>query len=221
MPGVRPVPDDILEVRTVCSNADQISLNVYHYRVTFVAGPSPGCTLTQIAAALSNIFAPGYQLIMPPSCAYRGTGVKNLSPPPTQEAVSTAGAGPGVAAGTEIPQQVSYLVNFKTDFSGRGYRGRVYPGFVSSNFVNTSGNMNAAGLTAIQLMAATITGNFTVTGGGDSTTIQLVVLRRQANHLPLPFPTTADVTTITARNAFATQRRRGDYGRTNQAPSGF
>jgi len=221
MPGIRPTPGDILEVRTVCTNADQLSLNVFHYRVTFTTGPAPGVTISEMAAALSNIFSPGYQSIMPASAAYRGTGVKNLMPPPTQEATSTSGAGPGVASGFEIPQQVSYLVNFKTESSGRGFRGRVYPGFVANSFVNASGNMNAAGFTAIQLMAATIVGNFTVTSGANQTTIQLIILRRQANKLPLPFPTYADVITITARNAFATQRRRGDFGRTNTTPLGF
>jgi hypothetical protein len=221
MPGIRPQPDDILEVRTVCTNADQLSLNVYHYRTTFTAGPAPGVTIAEMAASLSAIFSPGYQTIMPASAVYRGTGVKNMMIPPTQEATSTAGAGPGVASGSEIPQQVTYLVNFKTANSGRGFRGRVYPGFVANSFVNTSGNMNAAGFTAIQLMAATIVGNFTITSGPNQTTIQLVILRRQANKLPLLFPTTADVITITARNAFATQRRRGDFGRTNTTPLGF
>jgi len=221
MPGLRPVPDDILEVRTVCTNADQLSLNVLHYRVTFLTGPAPGVTISEMATGLSNIMGPGYQLIMPASAAYRGTGVKNLMAPPTQEATSTASAGPGVAGGAEIPQQVSYLVNFKTESSGRGFRGRIYPGFVSNLHVNTSGNMNAAGFTAIQLMAAAIVGNFTITSGANQTTIQLIILRRQANKLPLPFPTYADVTTITARNAFATQRRRGDFGRTNTTPLGF
>jgi len=198
-----------------------LSLHVLHHRVTFLTGPAPGVTIAEIAASLSAIMGPGYQLLMPASAAYRGVGVKNLMPPPTQEATSVVGAGPGVAGGAEIPQQVSYLVNFKTANSGRGFRGRIYPGFVSNVFVNTSGNMNAAGLTAIQLMAATIVGNFTITSGANQTTIQLVILRRQYQKLPLVFPTTADVISITARNAFATQRRRGDFGRTNTTPLGF
>jgi hypothetical protein len=221
MPGIRPVPDDILEVRAVCSNADQIAINVLHYRVTFLSGPTPGVLLGDIATDMSNHLNAGYQLVMPPSAAYRGTGVKNLMAPATQEFVSTASTGPGLAGGTEIPQQVSYLVNLKSANSGRGFRGRFYPGFVSNTFVNTSGNMNAAGLTAIQLLAANTPINRTITVGGNSTTIQLIILRRQAQKLPLVFPTYVDVVTVNARGAFATQRRRGDFGRTNQAPLGF
>jgi hypothetical protein len=221
MPGIRPIVSDMLEVRTVCSNADQIAINVLHYRVTAVAGPGPGVTCADIAANLSNLVNAGYQVVMPASCAYRGTGVKNITPFATQEFVSTASAGPGVAGGTEIPQQVSYLVNFKSIFSGRGFRGRIYPGFVSSVHVNTSGNMNALGLTAIQLLASVIPISRVITVGGDSTTIQLVILRRVAGGVPLPPLSSVDVQTANARGAFATQRRRGDFGRTNQAPLGF
>jgi len=221
MPGLRPAPGDILEVRTVCSNADQIAINVMHYRVTFLTGAAPGCLLSEIATDLSNHFNAGYQLVMPATAAYRGTGVKNLMPPATQEAVSIASAGPGVVGGTEIPQQVSYLVNLKSENSGRGYRGRFYPGFVTSLHVNTSGNMNAAGITAIQLLATNTPIVRTITVGGNSTTIQMVILRRQEKKLPLPFPTYVDVVSVNARLAFATQRRRGDFGRTNQAPLGF
>jgi hypothetical protein len=208
-------------VRTVCSNADQIALNVFHYRVTFLTGAAPGVLLADIAADLSNHFNAGYQLVMPPSCAYRGTGVKNITPDPTQEFVSVASAGPGVAGGTEVPQQVSYLVALRSANSGRGFRGRFYPGFVTNAHVNTSGNLNATGITQIQLLAANTPIVRTITVAGNSTTIQMIILRRQANKLPLPFPTYVDVETITARLAFATQRRRGDFGRTNQAPLGF
>jgi hypothetical protein len=221
MPGIRPTPGDVLEVRTVCSNADQIAMNVLHYRVVSSAGPGPGVTCQDIAANLSNLVNAGYQVVMPASCAYRGTGVKNITPFPTQEFVSTGSAGPGVAGGTEVPQQVSYLVNFKTINSGRGFRGRIYPGFVTTVHVNSSGNMNAAGLTAIQLLASVIPISRVITAGGDSTTIQLVILRRMNGGVPLPPLSTADVITVNARNAYATQRRRGDYGRTNQAPIGF
>jgi hypothetical protein len=113
------------------------------------------------------------------------------------------------------------LVNFKTINSGRGFRGRIYPGFVTTVHVNSSGNMNAAGLTAIQLLASVIPISRVITVGGDSTTIQLVILRRMNGGVPLPPLSTADVITVNARNAYATQRRRGDYGRTNQAPIGF
>jgi hypothetical protein len=158
---------------------------------------------------------------MPPSAAYRGTGVKNITPFPTQEFVSIGSAGPGLAGGTEIPQQVSYLVNLKSIFSGRGFRGRFYPGFVTSTHVNTSGNINAAGITAIQLLAANTPITRTITVGADSTSIQFVILRRTAAGVPLPPLSFVDVTTVNARLAFATQRRRGDFGRTNQAPLGF
>src|SRR5580765_1261985 len=221
MAGIRPLPGDILEVRTVCSNADQIAINVFHYRVTFLTGPTPGVLLSDIAADLSNHFNAGYQLVMPPSAAYRGTGVKNMMAPPTQEFVSTGSTGPGVAGGTEIPQQVSYVVNLKSENSGRGFRGRFYPGFVTNAHVNTSGNMNAAGITAIQALAANTPIVRTIAAGANTTTIQMIILRRQEKKLPLPFPTYVDVQTVNARFAFGTQRRRGDFGRTNQAPLGF
>lgn len=221
MPGIRPQIGDILEVRTVCQCFDttQISVNVMHYRMTSQGSSAPD--LDEIAASFSNHFNAGYQLIMPASCTYRGTGVKNLTLPATEEHVSKASSGPGLASGTELPQQVSYVINFKTGLAGKGHRGRIYPGFVPTSHVNSSGNMSAAGITAIQLAASNIPITWTAGSGGVTGTYVLIVLRRQANKLPLPFPTWDNVNLVTARLQFGTQRRRGDFGRQNAVPLGF
>lgn len=221
MPGVRPQIGDILEVRSVCANGDndQIAINVFHYRMESQGSTAP--VLQEIANNFHTAFENQYAFVMPPSCQFAGIGVKNITPPATVEFVSTLPDAAGVGPPGELPNQVSYVVNFKTILSGRGHRGRCYPGFPPRDHANAQGNMSIAGITAVQLWASgfPITQN---TGGGSETAVfRAVVLRRTQGGLPLPFPSYDFITTCTARLRFGTQRRRGDFGRTNARPLGF
>ena len=219
MPGVLPGLGEFLQVRTVCKNADQISINVFHYRV--LTSTSIPARLEAYPGAFDVVFSPMYALIMAPSAVYRGCGVKNITPVPTTEFISTAHATIGTLGGTEIPQQVSYVVNFKTPFSGRGYRGRCYPGFPPTSAVDSVGGMSPAGITSIQLWAAGMPITLTVNDAGNTSTVQLVIMHRQRNKLPLPFGDFSFVQSATARKLWGTQRRRGDFGRPNEVPVGF
>jgi len=87
--------------------------------------------------------------------------------------------------------------------------------------VNSVGDMSPAGITAIQLWAGGLPKTKTITDGANNSVLQLIILRRQFQKLPLPFGVFDVVQTVAARTQFGTQRRRGDFGRTNLVPLGF
>lgn len=221
MPGIRPTIGDVLEVRNVCLNShhDQIGVNVLHYRVTAQGTFTP--TLAEIAANLRPVFADIYTLCMANECRYSGVGVKNMAAPATEEHVASVGGIFGNEGLNEFPSQISRLVSIKTGFAGPGHRGRIYVPFPSTNSANSEGNMSASGITSIQLFAAGFPLTKTITSGANSVTIVLGVLRRIAGGVALP-PGTIDLAIqLVPKFLFATQRRRGDYGRINPLPVGF
>lgn len=62
---------------------------------------------------------------------------------------STSGSSAGTGAGVALPEQDALVVSLRTDFAGRGFRGRVYlPGFdstaVAAGGVAAAGTMTAA-----------------------------------------------------------------------------
>lgn len=221
MPGIRPTIGDVLEVRNVCLNSfhDQIGVNVLHYRVIAQGSFTP--TLAEIATNLRGDFEPLYQLTLANEARYSGVGVKNMAPVATEEHVASVAGVFGTSGLNEMPSQVSYLVGIKTGFAGPGHRGRIYVPFPSTTLVDSQGNMNAAGITAIQLWAAGMPLTKTIVSGVNSVTIQLCILRRVQGGLPLVPPQSDLAVSVHPRFKFATQRRRGDYGRINPLPVGF
>jgi hypothetical protein len=218
MPGSTPIVGDVLQVRAVCFSLDQISLNITHWRVVSVAGA--GVNLFQISGQFRVDLAEPYKALMPPAASFRGFGVTNLSGDRSVEEADVTSAGIGSVAGTNlVPEQVSAVISWKTRSAGKHFRGRIYPGFLSAGFIDTAGRLNGAGRTALDVVRLQYGFVKTVTNGGDQATLQLVILHRATPARPIPPNSlTTDVTASTRSEQLGTQRRRGDYGPTNQPP---
>jgi len=217
MPGNVPAAGDILQIRVGCSTATQEGLNVLHYRVAATA--NGGLSLQNIADQLDANFAAVWKNWMPASAQYRGVGATNISGERTNEFIAITRAGPGIALGDLLPTQVTGLITFRTELAGRHFRGRMYPPFPSEGFTGPDATMNATGTAAIVAIGTVVGPSRTLTVGAVADTLALVVLHRPTPARPIPPASlTTDVTTITPILGFATQRRRGDFGRQNQPP---
>lgn len=217
MPGLLPIIGDVLQIRYCCYSEEQIALNVLHYRVNSVAGV--GSPLTDIATFFDITMAAAYKELMGPFSKYRGVGVTNLTPPATVEVSTTGLDGVGTMTGADLPTQVSYLVSLKTAKRGRGFRGRIYPGFPPSGYIGSDGQMNAEGIAAIEAWFGALPFTATVSSaGGNTATLGLGIYRRIANGLPLIPPAFEPAIAGVWKEKWATQRRRGQFGRTNVLP---
>jgi hypothetical protein len=155
---------------------------------------------------------------MSPDARWRGAGVRNLTEPRTLEFASVGLDGIGIAGGTNLPTQVSGLLSLVTGLAGRKFRGRIFPGFPSTAFADVQGLQNAAGSVALAGIAAAISTSQTLSVGGISTTMQLFLRHPDlvVSGVRVVQGTPAIGWNVSTR--FATQRRRGQFGRTNVNP---
>lgn len=217
MPGLSPIVGDIVRMRVLCSTPDQIGLNVTHWRVVSRGGS--GATLAQLAEQLDTNVAAAYRGWIPAQATYRGVGAQNLTGDPSIEQTATTREGPGTVGAGLLPTQTSGILGWKTASAGRHFRGRIYPPFPRLDFADESGKMNAGGAAALGALRAAYNLLIVATIGVNTTTMTMVILHRPTDARPIPPNSlTTDVTEKTVDNEFATQRRRGQFGRLNVPP---
>lgn len=203
--------NDILEARVLCwePSDQQLGVNVIHYSVAVLAGT---VTLTNLATQLDTNINAAYKAWLGATATYRGVGMTKIFPAPrTVEEHTTANTGAGTGGAKLCPQQVSGINRYYTALAGRQNRGRMYPPFPSDTWANNDGNMTAGGQTALAAIATAYAFAFTYTAGPNSATCVMGLWGR-TTHVFRVFAQVVSPAT------FATQRRRGQLGRTNLLP---
>jgi hypothetical protein len=216
MPG--PVPTatlgDILQVNFLTYQRGQEGVTTSHWRVENFTGLNP--TLEELVTAADGDLSTQFKMMPNATCIYAATTLRRINTIPVSvlyfergnTGVCTGGAHP-------LPQQVSGLVSFYSNVAGGTGRGRQYIPFPAVTDVDNVaperptaiyvGNLNGwAGL-----MIGPRTWGYN--GGLDTCTVAGVIWSRKAN-------TFRYMTVGLARTIWATQRRRGDYGRPNPVP---
>lgn len=198
---------DIHETVAICGTADQAGLNVRHWFEDVSAGA--GATLLEFAAALSTALAPAYKELLSDTATFFGCTAKRVLPlPPSATFSSSAGAGPGLRPGDILPKQVSGLISYAPSPLTGTEKGRSYvpfPAEGSSDALGRPTSTYLADLAALGVIYSTV---LAVVGAAGTSQFVPVILTRA----------TATFSTIVASFAspkWATQRRRGDFGRTN------
>lgn len=202
--------NDIYEARIICTQANQISINVRHYRVSSKAGT--GATDGQIANIVSLSFHQVYKDVMASSASFRGVGVKRIRPlPASGETTTILDLGPGSQAGDPLPLQTSGMITLKTGLAGRSFRGRVYVPFPAEVDNGATGVPTAGYLTRLDTLAARFLLTLTAGSAGNTNDLAPVVFSRKLNDVVV-------LTQTIGRPRWATQRPRGSYGAANIPP---
>jgi hypothetical protein len=201
---------DVIEVKQACFFANQLALNVLHYVVTAVAGT--GATETDIATDGVGWGSAAYPNLIGDNAVYFGAHAQAINPAGSV-GVGIAVVPPiaGVGGANILPSQVCGLVSEKTDFRGRAFRGRLYIPFPGINTEDVTEHPTAAYLLALGGFATALLAGRLVGGGPNTATLSLAIWHRAARSTTL-------VTSTAVRQGWATQRRRGDFGRLNVAP---
>lgn len=206
------VDNDIVEIKFMMYQGDQLGLNILHYRGLVTAGNAP--TEVDLGALLNQQAAPLYANCMVDTAAYIGCSVQAIWPnlqapflikqsPPTQ----------GATAGDALPRQTSGIITKKTNQAGRKGRGRVYVPFPGEADSGVDARPSLAYMTALNVLAAKILQPWDVVHG-----IGTFQLRPLVQGLPPSQNPALPVVSWVARRRWATQRRRGDFGRPNSNP---
>jgi hypothetical protein len=202
--------NDVVQLQVVCADGSQAAFNTYHYQVTGVGVAV--ATLEDMIINFSALVAPKYKVMLYNGATYDGIIGQVISPLPLLARVLyDADGGVGTAGAIGLPKQTSGLIRFQTNFAGPGFRGRAYIPFPSATSNQADGvptnAYNANGL----VLADALKNFIAVSNGGRTATVQMGLFRRAGSIF------TPIVSDGAAAN-WATQKRRGDFGRPNLAP---
>jgi hypothetical protein len=141
---------------------------------------------------------------------------KDMGSPPLID-IATGVATVGTGGAGQLPTQNCGLASFVSSIGGAAGKGRMYFPFPYTAAVAATGLLDAAYVTQIGAVTAKLVGGFTVANvgvGGGSLSIKACTHFTVGSAPPLAFP----MTTVIIRDGFATQRRRGFFGKPNSNP---
>lgn len=205
------VAGDLYTMTVATYQSDQLGLNVRQYVVDSVTG---GTVNDQnMAETFDAGLAPLYKAYLGTDAVFYGVRVGKFLPlPPTYPQFSTAHTGAGTGGAQSLPGQVSGIITLETDFAGRGYRGRVYLPFPSRSLDDATVNRPSdAALDLFNAIGTYLTGTRVLTSGGSTAVLKPILWHAEdGDYTP--------INNSDARQAWATQKRRGNYGRPNEIP---
>lgn len=210
-----PVPiiqmGDEIEVRLFTRDAEQLGINVLHYRCFGVTGA--GASVQDAAIDLEAIFAPLYKPLLPSNVQWYGLGARKIYPAPKSlEYHSFALQGNGTSGSANgLPRQSAALIGKHTDTPGPGGRGRFYTAFPDSSQSSGQGLVSGAAITLLTALGTAIIANQLATGAGISSSLEPGLWKTATS-------THTHLTGFSVTGFFATMKKRGSYGRANSLP---
>lgn len=205
--------DHLLKVVTYCQLGNQAGINIHYFRPRTIEAPANSVTL---ANGLSAILGPLYRNLLCNLATYNGLTLEDITAPtPFEPQPSDSGVGVGIAGDEPLPAQVSGIITLKTGLIGRDNRGRRYIPFPAEDdsIVTSSNNPYPIGsyVAFLNLLGAKLVTTSVPVGGGNNVTLNGQILHHSDG-------LTTGLDSYLSRQEWATQRRRGDYGRPNILP---
>ncbi len=201
--------NDIYEVKVYTTLGNQAGLNVFHHLVSNVVGT--GVSDQQLADHYAGLYPSVYKNIMSSAASFRGVGVRRIKPTISLEVYSTIGQGPGLVTGDPLPKQIAGMITLRTALPGRANRGRMYVPFPAEAHNDADTTPTAPYMVLLGNLGMVVWSDSVAGGGANTQTMSPGVYHRALGTL-------TRLTTYTTRDRWATQRRRGDYGKPNILP---
>lgn len=202
--------NDVIRAQIICADNEQASFNTVHYQVTGVGVST--ATLEDFCGNWSALVAPKVKPLIWNGASFNGVIGQVISPLPLMARfLEDADSGVGTAGAIGAPRQATGLIRFQTDFAGPGFRGRNYLPFVSTTSVQSYGtatNLYVANALVLSEAMRTFTA---VSNAGRTATVRLGLFKRAGSVF-------TPVVSTSASPDFATQKRRGTFGRANNPP---
>jgi hypothetical protein len=210
VPGLLLETEWIYQLRSYCTFGEQTAINITHWRVPLIGAPL--IDTANIALIADGLLAPHYKGLLAKEASYHGADCATIWPAATQPLTSVTGLGIGTAIGGILPGQTSGLIRFRGLRAGRHGRGRMYVPFPAVGDCGLTGAPMARYMTALNSMAIVLLDGIQSTSSPGA-----------AGHLKLGLwdktgKVFDQVWQVAAPAAFATQRRRGHFGRLNPPP---
>jgi hypothetical protein len=199
-----------VEITVYCKAAEQSALNVLYYRINGYTGAGP--TEQQLIDAWTTYIRAYYLPLMAATSSFQGAALRVADAVPFGGYYFKKHFALGTAGSDLMARQVAGLISHRTAVGGRHGRGRSYIPFPDEVHNTTAGLPAAAYMTALDTLASKLqTSGAMVYSGADTVTLQLQVRNRLTN-------TYTPVDHWVTPTKWATQRRRGSFGKANQPP---
>lgn len=198
---------------------NQAAVNTIYYIVAAVG--SPAASDLDVATQIDATIAPHYKALLSGVAEYRGVQAQILNTLyPYKAFYSAAGvntnAGAGTGAATLLPSQTCGLISFQTARAGRAFRGRFYAAFPSQGMDSGGGSPTAGYITNLTTLTGDVDTGLSIVQGGRTATLVRVILHKKDKSGVVPDP--SPVIAASVSELWATQRRRGNFGRHNDSP---
>lgn len=204
---------DIIQAVIGTRFGDQIGLNVRHYVSVNTTGGGIS-SLVLLANALASRFSAIYPSLISAAAEFRGVIVQKVRPLPAgMPFLSTSAAVPGNNPTDPLPGQVAGLISLRTAFSGRRFRGRAYIPFPAEEHNDSDSTPTGFYLTNLTTLAQAMVNPIGITDGGATESYVPAVYHKEDG-------TATFITSAVVNDGWATQRRRGVFGRPNVLLSG-
>lgn len=204
---------DVFKVTFVNSCDGQLGLNVKQFQVISAAVPS--ADLQGLLNGISEEVAIKYTNLLPNVANYRGCmGVPVPNLLGVAATISTTEAGPGTVAAAPLPLQVTGMVTLRTGLAGRANRGRIYVPFPTIDTYDADADPSPlpAYVALLNTLGSFFVGPNTITSPENPAEEWEIEWGLGVGGAFRAF------TSKVARAKYATQRRRGNYGRYNEMP---
>lgn len=200
-----------LEMKIYTYLDNQLGINVHYGRIDEIVGGGIGGDL--LAIVISEWFSDAIKALISTPAKYLGMSIRqyDVGGPKWATLWTKQDAGFGNGGAVPCPKQAAGILSKETAIGGVAGRGRTYIPFPSTDFVEADGNPTNAYLTAATTYANKIDGSENV----DLTNELVITFGLMKWRDAASFKRT---TKVTPRDRFATQMRRGDYGRLNAIP---
>lgn len=204
---------DIVQARLYCRVSEQVTVTTHNWLVDDFG---PTSTDRDAANTVDAALSTPLLNLLSGNATYLGTCCQIINRPPLGvHQCDTGGAGTGNAGAISLPRQTAGLISWNTGMAGPGGRGRTYMPFPAAADNETDGTPTASYLTRLNLYAQAVLliGDFN--GGGRIAGVSAVLLRRRS---PPSTSLTVPLAGYELNDKWATQKRRGSFGRPNSSP---
>lgn len=198
-------------LRCVCRTSDQIAVNNIHY-IMFVENGSP--TTEALLAAWGPQIRDAYAVLLSDEAFFYGLSLQRLV---NGAAVAAPDVWVDETQGLEVsellPKQSSGIISAYTLFPGPSGRGRIYVPFAGEGSNEPEGRPTLNYVDKLEALADEVYTRKTYSAPDlDNEVTPWPIIYNRANN------TNKNIQRYIARRAWATQRRRGDYGKQNHVP---
>lgn len=205
---------DLVKAQIVTFDTNQVGLNTLWFLVGSVGG-SPA-TDQDLASALDPIISPLIAPLLNDNAEYRGIRaqvyVALTAKPKWVDVIANVGATSGTGGSTAMAKQVAGITSWYTNYPKQANRGRTYWPFPSTIADTGDGVPSVAYINALNAIASAIRTFTSVSAGGRTAAFAQVLVHRKA------IGTNSNIIAYLNRANWATQRRRGAFGRPQGTP---